>query len=117
LLFYGSHFFAPSDLHQRGGQKLVAFCLGEFTYKASVSCRRSLLIARVYSLVGQNLLEVWLALIFQSTLLGSLTTPSAVIVPGPKVMTWDDWVSQKSVVGRRTRRKEVAPEGQMRLGL
>jgi hypothetical protein len=28
-------------------------------------------------------------------------------------MTWDDWVSQKTVVVRRTRRKEVAPEGQM----
>jgi len=25
--------------------------------------------------------------------LGSLTTPSAVIVPGTKVMTWDDWLS------------------------
>ena len=49
--------------------------------------------------------------------MGSLTTPSAVIVPGPKVMTWDDWVSQKTVVVRRMRRKEVVPEGQMGLGL
>jgi len=48
--------------------------------------------------------------------MGSLTTPSAVIVPSPKVMTWDDWVSQKTVVVRRTRRKEVVPEGQMGLG-
>ena len=47
--------------------------------------------------------------------MGSLMTPSAVIVPGPKVMTWDDWVSQKTVVVRRTRRKEVVPEGQMGL--
>jgi len=38
-----------------------------------------------------------------------------VIIPGPKVMTWDDWVSQKTVVVRRTRRKEVIPEGQMGL--
>ena len=49
--------------------------------------------------------------------LGSLTTPSAVIIPGPKVMTWDDWVSQKAVVVRRTRRKEVIPEGQMGFGI
>jgi hypothetical protein len=49
--------------------------------------------------------------------MGSLTTPSAVIVPGPKVMTWDDWVSQKTVVVRRIRRKEVVPEGQMRFGI
>ena len=49
--------------------------------------------------------------------MGSLTTPSAVIVPGPKVMTWDDWVSQKTVVVRRTRRKEVVPEGQMGFGI
>ena len=48
--------------------------------------------------------------------MGSLTTPSAVIVPGPKVMTWDDWVGQKTVVGRRTKRKEAVPEGQMGLG-
>ena len=27
--------------------------------------------------------------------MGSLTTPSAVIVPGPKVMTWDDWVTTR----------------------
>ena len=43
----------------------------------------------------------------------SLTTPNAVIIPGPKVMTWDKWVSQKTVVVRRTRRKEVVPEVQM----
>ena len=49
--------------------------------------------------------------------MGSLTTPSAVIIPGPKVMTWDDWVSQKTVVVRRTRRKEVVPEGQMEFGI
>ena len=49
--------------------------------------------------------------------MGSLTTPSAVIIPGPKVMTWDDWVSQKTVVVRRTRRKEVVPEGQMGFGI
>ncbi|PKO06220.1 MAG: hypothetical protein CVU41_08940 [Chloroflexi bacterium HGW-Chloroflexi-3] len=49
--------------------------------------------------------------------MGSLTTPSAVIVPSSKVMTWDDWVSQKTVVVRRTRRKEVVPEGQMGFGI
>ncbi len=49
--------------------------------------------------------------------MGSLTTPSAVIVPGPKVMTWDDWVSTKTVVIRRTRRKEVVPEGQLGFGI
>jgi hypothetical protein len=48
---------------------------------------------------------------------GSLTTPSAVIVPGPKVMTWYDWITQKTMVVRRTRRKEVVPEGQMELGI
>lgn len=49
--------------------------------------------------------------------MGSLTTPSAVIVPGPKVMTWDEWVTQKTVVVRKTRRKEVVSEGQMGLGI
>jgi len=49
--------------------------------------------------------------------MGSLTTPSAVIVPGTKVMTWDDWVTQKTVIVRRTRKKEVVPEGQMGLGI
>jgi hypothetical protein len=49
--------------------------------------------------------------------MGSLTTPSVVIIPGSKVMTWDDWVSQKTVVVRRTRRKEVIPEGQMEFGI
>ncbi len=46
--------------------------------------------------------------------MGSLTTPSAVI-PGPKVMTWDDWVVKDR--GCQTdKEKEVAPEGQMGLG-
>jgi hypothetical protein len=49
--------------------------------------------------------------------MGSLTMPSASIMPGPKVMTWDDWVSQKTVVVRRVKRKEVVPEGQMRFGI
>ena len=49
--------------------------------------------------------------------MGSLTTPSAVIVPGPKVMTWDEWVTTKTVVVRRIRKKEVVPEGQIGLGL
>jgi Helicase conserved C-terminal domain len=49
--------------------------------------------------------------------MGSLTTPSVVIVPGPKVMTWDDWISHKTVIVRKTRRKEVVPEGQIGLGL
>lgn len=49
--------------------------------------------------------------------MGSLTMPSAVIVPGLKVMTWDEWVTQKTVVVRRAKRKEVVPEGQMRLGI
>jgi len=49
--------------------------------------------------------------------MGSLMTPSAVIVPGPKVMTWDDWMIQKTVVVRRTRRKEVVPEGQLGFGI
>ncbi|MFZ3069545.1 MAG: hypothetical protein WA110_00265 [Anaerolineaceae bacterium] len=49
--------------------------------------------------------------------MGNLTMPSAVIVPGPKVMTWDDWVTQKTVVVRRTKRKEVVPEGQMGFGI
>jgi hypothetical protein len=49
--------------------------------------------------------------------MGSLTTPSAAIVPSPMVMTWDDWVSQKAVVVRRTKRKEAIPEGQLGLGI
>ena len=48
--------------------------------------------------------------------MGSLTTPSAAIIPGPKVTTWNDWVSQKNVVVRRIKRKEAVPEGQMGLG-
>ena len=49
--------------------------------------------------------------------MGSLTAPSAVIVPGPKIKTRDDWVSTKMVVVRRTRRKKVTPEGQRGLGI
>ncbi|HML39400.1 MAG TPA: DUF6094 domain-containing protein [Bellilinea sp.] len=49
--------------------------------------------------------------------MGSLTAPSAAIVPGSKMMTWDEWVTQRTVVVRRTRRKEVILEGQMGLGL
>jgi hypothetical protein len=49
--------------------------------------------------------------------MSSLTTPSAVIVPGPKVMTWDDWVTTKAVIVRRMRRKEMVPEGQMEFGI
>jgi hypothetical protein len=49
--------------------------------------------------------------------MGSLTIPSAVIVPSPKVLTWDDWVNQRAVVVRRTRRREVVPEGQMGFGI
>lgn len=49
--------------------------------------------------------------------LGSLTTPSAVIAPGPKELTWEEWVGQKTVVVRKTRRKDVVPEGQMKFGI
>jgi hypothetical protein len=49
--------------------------------------------------------------------MGSLTTPSAVIVQSPKVMTWDEWVTQKTVIVRRVRRKEIVPEGQMGFGI
>ncbi|HML39853.1 MAG TPA: DUF6094 domain-containing protein [Bellilinea sp.] len=49
--------------------------------------------------------------------LGSLTTPSAVILPGEKVLTWSDWMAEKVVVVRRKSRKEVVPEGQMGLGI
>ena len=49
--------------------------------------------------------------------MGSLTMPSAVIVPGPKVLTWDEWVTQKTVIVRKMRRKELIPEGQMRFGI
>jgi hypothetical protein len=48
--------------------------------------------------------------------MGSLTTPSAVIVSRPKVMTWDEWMIQKTVAVKKTKRKEVIPEGQMGLG-
>jgi hypothetical protein len=49
--------------------------------------------------------------------LGSMTTPSAVILPGPKVLTWDEWVGQKTVIVRKSRSKEIIPEGQMGLGI
>ena len=49
--------------------------------------------------------------------LSSPTTPNAAIVTNSKVMTWDEWVTQKTVVVRRTRRKEVVPEGQMGFGI
>jgi hypothetical protein len=49
--------------------------------------------------------------------LGSLTTPSATITPDPEVLTWEDWVGQKTVIVRKTRKKEVVPEGQMELGV
>lgn len=49
--------------------------------------------------------------------MGSLTTPSAAIVPGSKVLTWEDWVGQKTVIVRKMKRKEVVPEGQMGLGI
>lgn len=49
--------------------------------------------------------------------MGSLTIPSAVIVPSPKLLTWDEWVNQKTVIVRKTRRKEVVPEGQIGLGI
>jgi superfamily II DNA or RNA helicase len=49
--------------------------------------------------------------------MGSLTTPSAAMIPGPKVLTWDEWVTQKTVIVRKTRRKEMIPEGQMGLGI
>ncbi len=49
--------------------------------------------------------------------LGSLTTPSAVIMPGEKVLTWSDWMAEKVVVVRRKSRREVVPAGQMGLGI
>jgi hypothetical protein len=49
--------------------------------------------------------------------MGSLTTPSATLLPGPKVLTWDEWVTQNTVIVRKTKRKEVVPEGQMGLGI
>jgi hypothetical protein len=32
-------------------------------------------------------------------------------------LTWDEWVTQKTVIVRKTKRKEVKPEGQMGLGI
>ena len=49
--------------------------------------------------------------------MGSLTMPSATIAPGPKELTWDEWMTQKTVVVRKMKRKEVVPEGQMGLGI
>jgi hypothetical protein len=49
--------------------------------------------------------------------LGYLTTPSTVILPGERVLTWSDWMAEKVVVVRRKSRKEVVPEGQMGLGI
>ena len=49
--------------------------------------------------------------------MGSLTTPSAAITPGPKVLSWDEWVTQKTVVVRMTKRKKVVSEGQLGLGI
>lgn len=49
--------------------------------------------------------------------LGSLTTPSAVLLPRPKVLTWEEWAGQQAVALRRIRRKELVPQDQMGLGL
>ncbi|MAT45442.1 MAG: hypothetical protein CL609_24200 [Anaerolineaceae bacterium] len=49
--------------------------------------------------------------------LGSLTLPSAVIVPGTKTLTWDEWINQKTIVLSRPKRKEIVPEGQMGFGI
>ena len=49
--------------------------------------------------------------------LGSLTTPSATILPGEKILTWSDWMAERAVVMRRKSKKEVVPEGQMGLGI
>ena len=49
--------------------------------------------------------------------LGSMTTQSAVILPGEKVLSWSDWMAERTVVIRRKSRKEVVPEGQMGLGI
>jgi hypothetical protein len=37
--------------------------------------------------------------------------------PGPKVMTWIEWITQKTVIVRKMRRKEAVQEGQMGLGI
>jgi hypothetical protein len=49
--------------------------------------------------------------------MGSMITPSAIIVPDPKVLTWGEWVTQKTVVVRMSKKKEVIPQGQMGLGI
>ena len=46
-----------------------------------------------------------------------VTTQSAVILPGEKVLSWSDWMAERTVVIRRKSRKEVVPEGQMGLGI
>lgn len=47
--------------------------------------------------------------------LGSLTTPSAAIISGTNVLTWDEWVTQKTMVVRKTKRKGLVPKEQMEL--
>ena len=49
--------------------------------------------------------------------MGSLTAPSATIVMGSIVLTWDEWVTQNAVFVKKMKRKEVVPEGQMGLGI
>jgi len=44
-------------------------------------------------------------------------TTKAAIFQGTKAMTWDNWITQKTVIVRWTRRKEVVPEGQMGFGI
>ncbi len=48
--------------------------------------------------------------------MGSMTIPSVPILPGPKVLTWDEWVIQNQLVLRKSRRKELVTEGQMGFG-
>jgi hypothetical protein len=47
--------------------------------------------------------------------LGSMTVQSAVVLPGPKAMTREEWVTQKTVIIRRSRKNGVLIEGQMGL--
>lgn len=49
--------------------------------------------------------------------LGSLVLPSAAIAPGPKVMTWEEWVIEKNLGTKKKSRKEVIPLGQIGLGI
>ena len=46
-----------------------------------------------------------------------VTTQSAVILPGEKVLSWSDWMAERTVVIRRKSRKEAVPEGQMGFGI